>query len=492
MPQTSTEVEAPDLKKMTRHKLAAEISALKAEIEQLRAAGGPELKALDAEQGEYLVALLDRKDLYQAELDGRPNPSLLLNRMGGDDTKARTISRPPMGAVEQTIPGSGGNIRIDAGESQQEKFLKKGPFKSLGHMCHSIMQGGAQPGLVRDGALGEWNAGIRKWDADIKAMSDDVKAATGMSEFSDPDGASFVPIEFSQQVWQRAINVPNLLTMVDQTPVQGNGYSLNAWDDASRTSGILFGGAKAYWTAEADQLTKSKPGTRKITWKLNKLAVLVYASDELLEDTMALDARLSAVAGACFAWKINDAMINGNGTGMPLGLLKADCKITASAVSGQGANTFTARNADDMYVRRAPAINDWVWLYNVNVEPQFAQMNYNVVNNTTGIAATWAFVPGGLTGGPDRLKGRPCYELEHCPTLGTEGDVILWSPSSYGAIVKSTGITQAVSMHLRFDYDETAFRWTFRMDGRPFWEKAMTPANGATRSPIVTLNSTRT
>lgn len=494
MADASKEVQPADITQMTRHELAAEIKAVEDAIGELRAIGGADLKSLDDEQAGDLEALADYHNELKSELTRRPNPAAIKAKVEGIGGSHSTVKRPPLGMKHADIPGSGVEVKaIEDGESEDERFLRKGPFKSLGHLAYELKQSGSRtPGLVRDGLLGEWNQRIRRTDDAIKGMSDDRKAITGMSEFSDPDGASFVPIEMSNQVWQRALALPNLLTMVDQTPVAGNGYSMNAWQDQSRTSGILFGGAKAYWLDEGAQLTASKPATRKITWKLNKLAVLMYATDELLADTVALDSRLSAIAGAAFAWKINEAIINGGGTGQPLGILNSGAKITASAVSGQGANTLVARNVDDMYVRRAPAISDWVWLYNVTCEPQFAQFNYSVVNNTTGIAATWTYTPGGLNGGPDRIKGKPTVELEHCPTLGTEGDLILWSPSSYGAIVKSTGIAQAVSMHLRFDYDEMAFRWTFRMDGRPFWDQPLTPAKGDTRSPIITLSSTRT
>jgi hypothetical protein len=47
----------------------------------------------------------------------------------------------------------------------------------------------------------------------------------------------------------------------------------------------------------------------------------------------------------------------------------------------------------------------------------------------------------------------------------------------------------ASSIHLRFDYDQTAFRFVFRIDGQPWWPTAATPlyATSDTLSPFVTL-----
>lgn len=43
-------------------------------------------------------------------------------------------------------------------------------------------------------------------------------------------------------------------------------------------------------------------------------------------------------------------------------------------------------------------------------------------------------------------------------------------------------------MHLRFDYDEAAFRLVFRLDGQPWWASALTPYQGsAAQSCFVTL-----
>lgn len=408
-----------------------------------------------------------------------------------DGVKASGATRRP--DLGRSAPGKGEEVKslgvIEASESEDDKYLTGGPFKSLGHFAWAVRQAGAQPGLVRDQTdLGQWNQRIRKIDSSIKSMPEDQKAITGLSEFADQEGAAFVPIERSREVWERAMSQENLLSLVDSTPVAGNGYELPAWQDKSHaTAGLLFGGARAYWGDEGGSMTGSKPATRKIAFKLNKLYVLMYATEELLDDTVALDARLQRVAGACFAHKINNAIVRGTGSGQPLGLLNSTCKITQAAVSAQGTNTIIGTNIVQMTARRAPGAG-FVWLYNIDCEPQIKELNFK----TTNTGAQYLFQTTMREGVPvDTIDGKRAIETEHCSALGTEGDLILWQPLSYGAIVKSTGIKQSVSMHLRFDYDEAAFKWTFRMDGRPFWDDVLTPTNGATRSPIVTLNSTR-
>ncbi len=96
--------------------------------------------------------------------------------------------------------------------------------------------------------------------------------------------------------------------------------------------------------------------------------------------------------------------------------------------------------------------------------------------------------PGGIADTPNaRLKGRPVMPIEACATLGTEGDIILADMRAYVTGLKG-GIDSAMSMHLRFDYAETAFRFMFSADGQPWLASAITPFKGSnTLSPFVTL-----
>ena len=89
-------------------------------------------------------------------------------------------------------------------------------------------------------------------------------------------------------------------------------------------------------------------------------------------------------------------------------------------------------------------------------------------------------------------RGGPLAVMEQCETTGTMGDVIPLSPDGYACITKG-GIESFMSMHLRFDYDEQAFKWRFRFDGQPYDDVPLTPYKGTTTvSSIVTLNGSRT
>jgi HK97 family phage major capsid protein len=85
------------------------------------------------------------------------------------------------------------------------------------------------------------------------------------------------------------------------------------------------------------------------------------------------------------------------------------------------------------------------------------------------------------------LLGRDVIPTEHNATLGTVNDIVLADLSQYIMIDKGAP-KQDSSMHVRFINDEMTFRTTYRVDGQPWWNKALTPFAGSnTQSPFITL-----
>jgi HK97 family phage major capsid protein len=177
---------------------------------------------------------------------------------------------------------------------------------------------------------------------------------------------------------------------------------------------------------------------------------------------------------------IEDAIIEGDGVGKPLGILESNCLVAQGRTT---ASQVADEDISRMWSRRYIGAQDYVWFVNPSVMPQLYAMsvgNFPVFLPPTGLA-------GSQYG---TLFGRPVIETEYNPYLGTTGDVLLASPSQYAFITKS-GIEGASSIHIKFDYDETAFRFVYRCDGEPIWNSAVTAFDGtATVSPFVALSST--
>jgi HK97 family phage major capsid protein len=125
-----------------------------------------------------------------------------------------------------------------------------------------------------------------------------------------------------------------------------------------------------------------------------------------------------------------------------------------------------------------------IWFINQDAFPQLMTM-------TLGNQPIWTPPQSGLQNAPGGLLfGRPVRFSEHCATVGDQGDIQLVSPKGYYAVSKRNAPQFASSIHLYFDYNIQAFRWTFRLGGQPHLSAAVSPAKGATtRSHFVTLDA---
>lgn len=343
-------------------------------------------------------------------------------------------------------------------------------FKSLGEFALAVKDA-CQPGKVPDNRL---------------LVSH--KAASGMGEAFGSDGGFLVPPEFTHKLLERVYSPTNLLGMTDSYTVAGNSLTFPRNSESSRANGSRWGGVRAYWREEGDQATGTKPAFGRLQLNLHKLFVLIHASDELLSDVhgMALEQYLLRVASEEINFVVGDSILNGSGAGQPLGILGSACLVTVNKESGQAAATVNAQNVANMWSRLwSPCRANAAWLINQDVESQLHTMTVG-----TGSAATLAYLPpGGLSTKPyATLLGRPVLPVEWCPTLGTVGDILLVDLKHYVTIHK--GIDSQMSIHLRFDYDESTFRFIFRVDGQPWWSAPLTPYKGSnTQSCFVALQT---
>jgi len=326
-------------------------------------------------------------------------------------------------------------------------------------------------------------------------LSESLAAATTYgSEGSGADGGFAVPPEFRSEIMTTIQGEDSLLARCDQVSCTGNNFTQPV-DET--TPWQTSGGILATWDGEAQAANQSKPQTQERTVKLNKLRVLVPLTEEILEDAAAMDSYLRKKAPQKILYKINAAIVSGGGSGMPLGILNSPARITVAKESGQLTGTFIGANATKMYARMyGPSRSSAVWLYNQEIEPQLYKLSLPGTDNTGAAATNWGQLiwipPGGVSSSPySTLMGRPMIPTQACSALSTEGDIIFADLSQYLALLKSGPNPRVdVSMHLWFDQDLTAYKFTLRMGGLPWWSTPMLPAQGAnTLSAFVTLQT---
>lgn len=317
-----------------------------------------------------------------------------------------------------------------------------------------------------------------------------TRAVSGMSEGVPSDGGFLVQTEFSTELLKRTYETGQLASRCRRIPISGNSNSIkiNAIDEISRADGSRWGGVRAFWTAEAGDKTNATPHFRQIDLSLKKLTGLAYATDELLADAGALDSVLMQAFSEEFGFKLDDAIMNGDGVGKPLGILASPALVSVAKEAGQPADTLQPENLIKMWSRcyNRSRLNS-IWFINQDIEPQLFTLGIQV-----GVGGSTVYMPpGGLSGQMyGTLFGRPVIPVEQCQTLGDKGDVVLADLSQYILIDKG-GVQSASSIHVRFVNDESVFRFVYRVDGQPIWHSALTPYTGSanTVSPFITLNA---
>lgn len=311
------------------------------------------------------------------------------------------------------------------------------------------------------------------------------------SSVTGADGGYAIPPDFREEIMVQVLGEASLLSRTDQLTSTSNSITVpkdatTPWQDS--------GGIQANWTGEGQQKSQSKPVLEQSTVGLHKLTVLVPVTDELLDDASALGRYVMRKAPDKINFKINHAIVQGTGTGMPLGILNSGALVTVSKVASQDADTIVAQNIIDMHARLyATSMSNAVWLINQDVLPQLNTMVLPGKDATGTVVADWGshmFIPaGGLSQAPfGTLMGRPIIPTQAVPTLGSKGDIILADLKMYMTVMKAGGVRSDVSIHLWFDYDITAFRFVLRIGGQPWWDAPVDPLEGSnTLSPFVVL-----
>jgi len=362
--------------------------------------------------------------------------------------EGRQLSNVEKGLIEEmkaelhdrlSLPATAPQTIQDFGASKRSS----GPFANLGEQLRAVAQAGI-PGGKTDPRL--------------------FQAASGLNETVPSDGGFLVQQDFSRELLKSAFETGFLAKLCRRIQISGNsnGIKINAFDETSRIS-TRFGGIVGYWASEAEEKTKSKPKFRQLELNLKKLIGLCYASDELLADANVMNSVLPAAFASEFGFRIDDAIINGTGAGQPLGILNAGSLVVVEKETGQVAATIMAENVIKMFCRQLNP-GSAVWLVSKSIFPELWTMSLAI-----GTGGAPVFQPaGGLSALPySTLLGRPVIPVEQCATLGTVGDIIFADLEGGYVLAEKGGLQTDVSIHVRFIYDESDFRFVYRVDGQP-------------------------
>jgi HK97 family phage major capsid protein len=285
--------------------------------------------------------------------------------------------------------------------------------------------------------------------------------AKTMTEGTDTAGGFLVPVEFQAEVIRYASEGSIIRSRARVWNMTRDILELPKLDQSSN----VFGGVTLYWTAEDDLKVASAPTLGKIVLNAKKLIGLVAVSDELLNDSaVALANYLVSLFGEAISYEEDKEFIQGTGMGQPLGIING---VGISAVARAASAKIGYADIYGMWGKLpAEMEGNAVWITSKNGIAQLLvanQTNTNTVN----------FFLSNMTAPiPYTLLGKPILVTEKVDTtIGSKGDIIL-ANLDYYYIGDRGGLEVTSSIHDRFRYDETTFRFVKRVDGQPVIGKA--------------------
>lgn len=292
------------------------------------------------------------------------------------------------------------------------------------------------------------------------------------------EGGFMVPTQFYAELLDLSLESEIVRPRARIVPMRSDKIEAPIWDKYDRSGGAPFG-FSIRWMAETATGAKQKPSLAAIGLNAKKCAIYCPASNEMVADGVGFEDQLREGMSVSMSWGLDDAFLNGDGAGKPLGVFNSASLITVDKESGQAADTVIFENLAKMAARHRNYANA-TWVVSQTAMPQLLTLSIPI--GTAG-----SHIPV-LTknAGQFEILQRPVIFTEKLQPVGDLGDILLADFNQY-VIGLRQDADFAKSEHALFDTDETFFRIVSRLDGMPIDASADTPKNGDTLSAFVTL-----
>lgn len=319
--------------------------------------------------------------------------------------------------------------------------------------------------------------------AEALAVQDKIHGIRNAFGSSVPsDGGFLIPETLRAELLAVSLESSIVRSRARVIPMDSLRVPIPTIDDTSHTSSV-YGGMIGYWTEEGGALTDSSAKFGRIVLDAKKLTGYSEVPNELFQDAIgSFSALISELWPEAISFFEDTAFLTGSGVGEPLGIRQAAAKVSVTATAG--GNEIQFADVAAMYSRMLPAsLGRAVWVASIDTFIDLAQLEIS-----TGSPAVW--LNNGLSEGPPMtLLGRPVIFTEKMPARGSAGQ-LSFVDFGYYLVGDRQVMQMETSPHYKFKNDQTAVRIIERVDGRPWLNSAITPANGgSTLSPFVELGA---
>lgn len=234
-----------------------------------------------------------------------------------------------------------------------------------------------------------------------------------MQEGVAEDGGYLVPEEYDNRLIQK-LTEANIIRKLGTRITTAGTHKIN----------IAATTPAAAWIDEGGALTFGDATFAQINLDAHKLHVAVKVTEELLYDSaFPLEKYIVDEFGKALANAEEDAFLNGNGTGKPLGILAA----TGGAEIGVTAASATAITADEIinliYALKRPYRKNAVFITN--------DATLAILRKLKDGNGAYMWQPSLVAGEPDKLLGYPVYTSQYMPAVAAGNKTVIFGDISY-------------------------------------------------------------
>ena len=300
--------------------------------------------------------------------------------------------------------------------------------------------------------VGFFHGLVTRNDAVVKALS----------EGADADGGILFPAEFLGELVRPLSNVSRMRSLVRVVTLRRDSMVVPA--AANRP--------KMYWTAENAAKTTTTATFSSVTLTVKKAAAILYASDELIEDSTEID--IVRLIIDLFAEAIGEeedrVILRGNGTTEPTGIETARAAGTIASVAFGGQITF--ENITTLiYALKSKYRNGASFLIHPNKVALLSKLR------DAGATGQFLWQPSVVAGQPDVIRGFPVHEFYDVP----ENTIYFgnWKLAYWLGDRKKMTVKLSNDTDTAFTKDQTAIRVVIRIAGNVVLGEAAKGATGA-------------
>ena len=424
--------------------------------------------------------------------------------MGGEEpVVANSVSRLAKKIEEKAVAAVAKHMGRTRAQSPQAIAATPRvlPFRSNGDYIRTLAKAVQAQGKGKT-LTTEWNK-IAAWQDEavrnFDKMGIQVKSPLGVNETTNSQGGYLVNPQFSKDVYAIDHGQFDLAGAAGvQIDAESNIFNQRYINESSLANGSIFGGLNMAATSEGASFTSSLPAWNNLTLQLQKFAIFVYYTSEVLEDaSYPLESEVNEYCNKAFLYGINGQIFQG---ATLEGFLNTPALVTVTSSTNDTAwHTTPSTN-----LTYADLANIWssvypesqvsdsgVWLFHPSLANPLTQMTYTFSGSNPAWGIQYDAQRGlegrgpGVVGTPYQIFGKRAYPSWACSAPGVAGDIMYVDLATVIHYKKAFRVE--VSRDYQFGSDQVAVRFVWRGDVKTRFRNKITGPNGTEQfSALVT------